>query len=170
MSYEKSLTNFTFTLQPKHVLLSKREKEGVDMKTLQAKETKAFLTNLYLSISAVFSIWLASKWLISMDIANSCVGAYWHMEQFHIRRLEQALNQSVLFLFSLSSKYLKCFAGFYDIYAGFLFQFPGILQWKLDHIRHIVESTFFNKRNTIFIHFHKCCYPTLEICFRHVRT
>ena len=56
MSYEKGLTNLIFTLQPKHVLLLKRKKEGVDMKTLQAKETKAFLTNLYLSISAVFSI------------------------------------------------------------------------------------------------------------------
>ena len=61
MSYEKGSTNYTFTLQPKHVLLSKREKEGVDMKTLQAKETKAFLTNLYLSISAVANIRLASE-------------------------------------------------------------------------------------------------------------
>ena len=130
-------------LQPKHVLLSKREKEGVDMRTLQAKGTKAFLTNWYLSISAVANIWLAPEWLWSMDTANSCVGAYWHMEQVHIRRLEQALNQSVLFLFSLSSKYLKCFAGFFHINAGFLFQFPGILQWKLDHIRHIIENTLY---------------------------
>ena len=56
VSYEKGLTNFTCTLQQKHVLLSKQEKEVVDMKTLQAKETKAFLTNLYLLISAVANI------------------------------------------------------------------------------------------------------------------
>ena len=46
-------------LQLKHVLLSKREKEGVDMKTLQAEETKAFLTNLYPSISGVEVGWSA---------------------------------------------------------------------------------------------------------------
>ena len=111
-------------------MLPKREKEGVDMRTLQAKGTKAFLTNWYLSISAVANIWLAPEWLWSMDTANSCVGAYWHMEQVHIRRLEQALNQSVLFLFSLSSKYLKCFAGFYYIYAGFLFSVPRYTAMK----------------------------------------
>ena len=57
MSYENGSTDCTFTLQPKHVLLSKREKEGVDMRTLQAKGTKAFLTNWYLSISAVANIY-----------------------------------------------------------------------------------------------------------------